>query len=136
MSDCENLVSATALDQIERLLNMPELDNACTLEELLCAIKDISSDKAPGSDGIPAEVFKCGGDQLHIVLHQLLCKCWEEGAVPQEMRDSIITTLYKNNGDRSDCNNHRGISLSFASLVRSLPAWHLVAFSGLQKECT
>ena len=128
----EYLVSATALDQIERLLNMPELDNASTLEELLCAIKDISSDKAPGSDGIPAKVFKCGGDQLHIVLYQLLCKCWEEGAVPQEMRDSFITTLYKNNGDRSDCNNYRGISLLWVA-GKLFAVWHLVAFSGLQK---
>jgi len=111
LHDHENLVSATALDQIERLPNMPELDNAPTLEELLGAIKVISSGKAPGSDGIPAEVLKCGGDQLHNVLHQLLCKCWEEGAVPQEMRDSIITTLFKNKGDRSDCSNYRGISL-------------------------
>ena len=90
---------------------MPELDNAPTLDELLDAIKDISSGKATGSDGIPAELFKCGGDQLHNALHRLLCKCWEEGAVPQEMRDTIITTLYKNKGDRSDCNNYRGISL-------------------------
>ena len=130
------LVSATALNQIGRLPNMPELDNAPTLEELLGAIKDISSGRAPGSDGIPAEVFKCGGDQLHNVLHQLSCKCWEEGAVPQEMRYSIITTLFKNKGDRSDCNNYQGISLlSFALLASSLPVWHSVAFSSLQKEC-
>jgi len=45
------------------------------------------------------------------MLHQLLYKCWEEGAVPQEMQDSIITTLFKNKGDRNDCNNYRGISL-------------------------
>ena len=27
------------------------------------------------------------------------------------MRDANILTLYKNNGDRDDCNNDRGISL-------------------------
>ena len=31
--------------------------------------------------------------------------------VPQDMRDANIVTLYKNKGDRGDCNNYRGISL-------------------------
>ena len=44
-------------------------------------------------------------------LHELLLQCWEEGSVPQDMRDANIITLYKNKGDRSDCNNYRGISL-------------------------
>ena len=44
-------------------------------------------------------------------LHEVLCQCWQEGAVPQDMRDSKIITLYKNKGERSDCNNYRGISL-------------------------
>ena len=70
------------------------------------AINDISSQ---GQDGIPAEVFRCGVSQLLDNLHQLLCRCWEEESVPQEMRDSIITTMYKNKGDRSDRNNYRGI---------------------------
>ena len=35
----------------------------------------------------------------------------DEGAVPQDMRDAKIVTLYKNKGERSDCNNYRGISL-------------------------
>ena len=90
---------------------MLELDDAPTKEELSKAINDISSGKAPGQDGIPAEVFKCGGNQLLDNLHQLLCRCWEEGSVPQEIRDSTITTQYKNKGDRSDRNNYRGISL-------------------------
>ena len=31
--------------------------------------------------------------------------------MPQDMRDANIITLYKNKGDRSDCNSYRGISL-------------------------
>ena len=31
--------------------------------------------------------------------------------VPQDMRDANIVTLYKNKGDRGDCNNYRCISL-------------------------
>ena len=31
--------------------------------------------------------------------------------MPQDMRDANIVTLYINKGDRSDCNNYRGISL-------------------------
>ena len=31
--------------------------------------------------------------------------------MPQDMRDANIITLYRNKGDRSDCNNYRGISL-------------------------
>ena len=44
-------------------------------------------------------------------LHELLCQCWEEGTLPQDMRDAIIKILYKNKGDRGDCNNYSGISL-------------------------
>ena len=106
-----NSVSHSVLDDIERLPILLELDDAPTKEELSKAINVISSGKAPGQDGIPAEVFKCGGNQPLDNLHELLCRCWEEGSVPQEMRDCIIITLYKNKGDRSDRNNYRGISL-------------------------
>ena len=45
------------------------------------------------------------------LLHEILVKCWREGKVPQDMRDAKVITLYMNRGARSDCKNHRGISL-------------------------
>ena len=44
-------------------------------------------------------------------LHEILCQCWREGEVPQDMRDANIVTRYKKKGDRSDCNNYHGNSL-------------------------
>lgn len=68
--------------------------------------------KAPGIDGIPPEVIRASKDSsLLIHLHHLQYLCWNEKKVPQDMRDSKIITLYKNKGERSNCNNYRGISL-------------------------
>ena len=62
-------------------------------------------------DGIPAELLKYCKGSLITELHGILCLCWREGEVPQDMRDANIVILYKNKGDRSNCNNYRGISL-------------------------
>ena len=105
----ENIMSPLALDAVECLLTMEELDTDPTLEELSKAIDSLASGKA--SDGIPPGLIKhCKTALLHS-LHVLLCQCWQEGSVPQEMRDAKIITLFKNKGERSECNNYRGISL-------------------------
>ena len=90
---------------------MEELDTPPTLKELSKAIDYLACGKAPGKDGIPPEVLKQGKQTILQPLHELLCLCWEQGLIPQDMRDGNIVTLYKNKGDRSDCNNYRGISL-------------------------
>ena len=107
----QNNVTDTALDAIPDLPVMEELDTEPTLEELGKAIDCLACGKAPGSDGIPPEILKSGKPALLQPLHTLLCLCWKQGYIPQDMRDSNIVTLYKNKGDRSDCNNYRGISL-------------------------
>uniref|UniRef100_A0A8C9WDN1 Reverse transcriptase domain-containing protein n=1 Tax=Scleropages formosus TaxID=113540 RepID=A0A8C9WDN1_SCLFO len=109
--DLESTVSDTALEAIEQLPLMSELDDLPTVEELKNAINHLVAGKAPGQDGILPEVIKCARDTLLQPPHELLCQCWEEGVVPQDMRDATIVTLYKNKGERSDCNNYRGISL-------------------------
>ena len=107
----ENTVSPAALDVIECLPTMYELDSEPSVEELSKAIYSLASGKAPGNDGIPPELIKHCKTTLLLPLHEVLCQCWQEGSVPQDMRDSKIITLYKNKGERNDCNNYRGISL-------------------------
>ena len=67
--------------------------------------------KAAGADEIPGELLKTGLKPLANHLHQLILKCWRSREIPQDFKDAKITTLYKNKGDRGDCNNYRGISL-------------------------
>ena len=107
----ENIVSPSALDAVECLPTMEEPGTEPTLEELSKAIDSLASSKAPGGDRIPPDLLKlCKTTLLHS-LHVLLCQCWQEGAVPQDMRDTKIITLFQNKGERSDCNSYRGISL-------------------------
>ena len=101
----ENVVTEDALNAIECLPELEELD------ELSEALGSLASGKAPGKDGIPAEVLKCCKEPLITELHEILCLCWSERVVPQDMRVANVVTLYKNKGDRSDCSNYRGISL-------------------------
>ena len=107
----ETIVTENALSRVLELPLMPELDDEPSMEDLSNAIDSLPSGKSPGSDNIPAEVIKCGKPALLEPLHELLCLGWQEGGVPQDMRDAQIVTLYKGKGDRSDCNNYRGISL-------------------------
>lgn len=107
----KSLVSQSALDAIEQLPIMHDLDALPTIEELNTAIDKLAAGKAPGSDEIPPDLIKQCKSVLLQPLYELLCQCWAEGEVPQDMRDTKIVTLYKNKGERSDCNNYRGISL-------------------------
>ena len=106
----QNVVTDAALCAISQLPVMDELDDEPTEEELRKAIDCLSAGKAPGEDGIPLEVVKQGQEVLINNLHELLCLCLKEGAAPHDMSAKIVT-LYKDKGDRSDCNSYRGISL-------------------------
>ncbi len=66
--------------------------------------------KAPGSDGITAEMLKYG----EVVVDWMMWICnlaWEQSKVPEDWRKAITVPLYKGKGNREECNNYRGISL-------------------------
>ena len=88
-----------------------ELDLLPTIEEIKKATEQLKPCKAAGVDGLPPEIWKHGGPAILERLHSLLVCCWEQGTLPQDFRDAVIITLYKNKGVKSDCSNYRGITL-------------------------
>ena len=104
-------VDESAIQQIPQQPVKEELDEAPTLEEVIKATSQLKCGKAAGVDGIPPEIWKHGGAALHSKLYDLFLCCWEQGKLPQDLRDAVIITLYKNKGEKSDCSNYRGITL-------------------------
>ena len=104
-------VTNEALESIQQRPMIPELDAPPNTAEADAAIKQLQTGKAPGPDGIPAEVFKAGGETLVTHLTRMFQVFWVNGQLPRDLRDANIIHLYKNKGDRSSCDNHRGISL-------------------------
>ena len=77
----ENTITDEALDTIESLPVMTELDTEQTEDNLSKAIDSLKNSKAPGKDAIPPEVIKQRKTALLHHLHVLLLLCWKEGTV-------------------------------------------------------
>ena len=72
-----------ALDNIPQRITKTSLVEIPTMAKKARAIAGLKDGKAPGGDGILAEVWKHGGDKLSSRLHQLITTAWEVGSVPQ-----------------------------------------------------
>jgi sorting nexin-29 len=78
--------------------------------EVEVAIKRLKNNKAAGADGLPAELFKAGGDELVRSMHQLICNVWLAESMPNDWNLSMICPILKK-GDATQRTNYRGISL-------------------------
>ena len=74
------------------------------------AIEKLKSHKSPGSDQIAAELIKAGGRTICLEIHKLITSVWKKEKLPEEWKESVIVPIHKK-GDKTDCNNYRGISL-------------------------
>ena len=74
------------------------------------AIDKLKNHKSPGIDQIPAELIKAGGRTICLEIHKLITSIWKKEKLPEEWKESIIAPIHKK-GDKTDCNNYRGISL-------------------------
>ena len=129
-----------ALDNIPKRITKTSLDEIPTRDEMARAIAGMKDGKAPGGDGIPAEVWKHGGDNLFSRLHQLITSAWEMGSVPHAWKDASIITIYKK-GDRTDCGNYRANSLLsiagkiFARILLNRLSTHIIPEVVPETQC-
>ena len=72
-----------APENITQRISKTSLDKIPTMDEMARPIAGLKDGKATGGDGIPADVWKHGGDNLFSRLHQLITNVWEVGSVPQ-----------------------------------------------------
>nr|VZI50187.1 unnamed protein product [Spirometra erinaceieuropaei] len=106
-----SVISDAAIARLPQVATNADLDLPPSLKETIKAVQQLSSGKAPGSDAIPAEVYKHGGPLLMDHLTALFQEMWRQREVPQDFKDATIVHLYKRKGNRQVCENHRGISL-------------------------
>jgi hypothetical protein len=95
-----------------------------SLVEVEIAIGELKSYKSPGTDQIPAELIKAGGETLYSEIHGLICCICNKEELPQQWKESSIVPICKK-GHETDCNNYRGISLlstAYKILSNILPA--------------
>ena len=88
-------IEPEVLECIQKRSVNAALDEKSTMDEMVRAIKGLKDGKAPGGDGIPAEVWKYGGANLSNRLHRWIMNVWEEGHVPQAWKDANIVIIYK-----------------------------------------
>jgi hypothetical protein len=69
--------------------------DAPSIEEVQAVIMKQKNHKAAGTDGIPAELIKAGGDRILRDLTLLIEHVWREEQIPEEWGKGIIIPIFK-----------------------------------------
>ena len=83
-------VTNETLESIQQRLLIPEFDAQPNTTETTTAIKQLQGGKAPGPDGISAEVFKVGGDTLITHLTRLFQTFCLTRQLPQHLYEVMM----------------------------------------------
>ena len=78
--------------------------------EVKWALESITTNKASGGDGIPAELFQILKDDAVKVLHSICQHIWKTQQWPQDWKRSVYIPISKR-GNAKECSNYHTIAL-------------------------
>ncbi|XP_066294595.1 uncharacterized protein [Branchiostoma lanceolatum] len=126
----QNTVSPSALDAIECLPTMAELDAEPTLDELNKAIDSLSTGKAPGSDAIPSDLLKHCKTVLLLPLHELPTQKQGREKRLQQLPGNYTTQRGRQAAREVQGTEHAPVYIAFIDLTKSFA---MVSRDGLFK---
>ena len=86
--------------------------------EVKWALGSITTNRASGSDGIPAKLFQILRDDAVKALHSIYQQIWKTQQWPQDWKRSVFIPIPKK-GNAKECSNYRTVALiSHASKVK------------------
>ena len=78
--------------------------------EVKRAIGRLKMGKAPGVDGITAEMLRFGGEVVIDWMHLICNFVWKQRTVLKDWMKAIMVPIYKGKGSKDECSSYRGIS--------------------------
>ena len=108
---------AIAPDHIARRQARPHLfpqqpnESRFTMQELNTALDSTKSNKAPGPDEAPAELFVLLDQDSREQLLHMYNEIWDTSTMPADWGWAKIVSIFKGKGANTDANNYRPISL-------------------------
>nr|VZI53037.1 unnamed protein product [Spirometra erinaceieuropaei] len=109
--NCPSTISVSAIACLPQVEINADRDLPPSLHETTKAVQQPSSEKAPGSVAIPAEIYKRGESQLMDHLTALFQEMWRQGEIPQDFWDAKIIHPNKRKRSHHLCDNHQSIPL-------------------------
>ena len=90
----------------------PRKELGLTYQQFLRAVKSMPAGKAPGLDGVTAEILKLGGQALMLVMFPLYRAASIHSCVPSDWNIAALQLIWKAKGRRDDIEKYRPIALT------------------------
>ena len=111
------LLCADRLPNVESLMPWPDMPMEETsfmpgLTDVCDQMRRMKAGKAAGLDGLPAELLRCGGLSLALLVTDLISHIVRRGAVPVQFRGGRLQDIWKTKGSPQICSHSRGLLIA------------------------